>query len=113
MAFQQFVISQVNPNNAVGGGGCICDSNEQVDCKPPYVVFYGNSMADMQSPHAVLCKACLDRAQERIETEDALVVGEVEDERVAMEKRAARNPGPTTSSIREDDTLPDPDAPLI
>ena len=58
MAFQQYIVSDVNPNDTHGGGGCVCDPAKQVDCKPPYVVVYGNEMESAVSPHVVICAAC-------------------------------------------------------
>ena len=59
MAHGQFIVTQVNPNDNMGGGGCVCDPRKQVDCKPPYVVCYANDMESHLSPHVVICEACL------------------------------------------------------
>ena len=77
MSFQQMIASETNPNNECGGGGCACDGAQQTDCKGPYVVFYGNSMADLNSPHVVMGAACIKKAQELLDGELA-VVGERE-----------------------------------
>src|ERR1700761_6522298 len=60
MAHGQFEVSSTNPNDVTGGGGCICDELAQVDCKPPYAIFYANEMASNMSPHVVVCQACVE-----------------------------------------------------
>lgn len=59
MAQGQFQLSQTNPNNSTGGGGCICDELQQTDCKAPFVVCYGNTMDSSVSPHVVACARCI------------------------------------------------------
>lgn len=59
MAHQQFMLSEVNPNDSTGGGGCICDENAQTDCKAPFVVCYQNTMDSAVSPHVVACASCI------------------------------------------------------
>lgn len=58
MAHGQFVVSDTNPNDTTGGGGCICDPQHQTDCTPPFAIFYGNDMESPASPHVVVCQAC-------------------------------------------------------
>ena len=58
MTYQQYIVSDTNPNDVHGGGGCVCDPRKQIDCKPPYVVLYGNDMVDDRSPHVVICASC-------------------------------------------------------
>ena len=58
MSYQQYVVVDVNPNDNAGKGGCVCSPHKQVDCKPPYIVCFGNEMWDDQSPHVVICAAC-------------------------------------------------------
>lgn len=69
MSHKQFIVSDVNPNDTLGGGGCICDPRKQIDCKPPYVVFYGNDMLVDNSPHVVACKSCIDDCAEKLKGE--------------------------------------------
>lgn len=76
MSYQEFSISSVNPNDTTGGGGCVCDARHQEDCKPPFVVFYGNEMFDHRSPHPVLCKNCLCAAMQKLEGGETLDIGE-------------------------------------
>jgi hypothetical protein len=78
MSHQQFNVSDRNPNETTGGGGCICDRRKLTDCKGPFVVFYGNLMEDPKSPHPVLCYACARKAVDRMENEVPLAIGELE-----------------------------------
>jgi hypothetical protein len=58
MPFQMFQVVTQNPNDVTGGGGCVCDPQKQIDCRPPYAVFPGNDMENVASPHVVMCLAC-------------------------------------------------------
>ncbi len=58
MTFQMFHVTDENPNDTTGGGGCVCSATKQPDCKPPYVVLPGNDMENISSPHVVVCRAC-------------------------------------------------------
>lgn len=64
MAHGQFIVSDTNPNDNMGGGGCVCDPRKQIDCKPPYIVCYANDMEDARSPHVVICQNCVCRMSE-------------------------------------------------
>lgn len=75
MAHGQFIVSDVNPNDNMGGGGCVCDPRKQIDCKPPFVVCFANDMEDARSPHVVICKACACRMVELLDG-DPLSAGE-------------------------------------
>jgi len=75
MAYQQFIVSDTNPNDTHGGGGCVCDPAKQSDCKPPYIVAYGNDMESAVSPHVVVCQNCVCRMTELLGGE-ALSAGE-------------------------------------
>jgi hypothetical protein len=59
MSHKLFYVTQINPNDTTGGGGCVCSPQAQPDCKPPYVVFPGNDMENIASPHVVVCESCL------------------------------------------------------
>jgi hypothetical protein len=65
-----FEVVATNPNDAVGGGGCLCSESRDVDCKGPYAVFYAQEMASNASPHAVLSIDCaqafLDQAAKEV-----------------------------------------------
>lgn len=81
---ENFHVSQTNPNDEVGGGGCVCSDTKQEDCKPPYVIFYVTETDSNISPHVVACQACMESALRAIEKDpDAHVVeGEVVEEEV-------------------------------
>jgi hypothetical protein len=59
MAQGQFIVSDTNPNETTGGGGCICDESKQQDCKPPYIIISQNSMDSDISPYPVACRHCV------------------------------------------------------
>lgn len=79
MAHQQFVVSDNNPNDTHGGGGCVCDPLKQIDCKPPYIVITDNFLEDPRSPMVVVCQACVHGFAKALEGE-ALSVGEKNDQ---------------------------------
>lgn len=57
----QYTVAPENPNELVGGGGCLGNGDSKhEDCKGPYVIFQTVETASNQSPHAVLCYACLE-----------------------------------------------------
>ena len=55
---QRYSISATNPNESVGGGGCLCSETKCTDAGGPYAVFYGNEMDSGLSPHVVICAPC-------------------------------------------------------
>lgn len=75
MSYQQFVVSDVNPNDNTGKGGCVCSPHKQEDCTGPYIVCYGNEMWDEQSPHVVIGCKCIKRFAKALGGE-VLEVGE-------------------------------------
>lgn len=58
MPHKMFFVTDENPNDTTGGGGCVCDPAKQQDCKPPYAVFPANDMESIASPHVVICASC-------------------------------------------------------
>lgn len=80
MTFQQFHVTDENPNDTTGGGGCICSPTKQPDCKPPYAVFFDNDMEDITSPHVVICAACANAASEQLVTELDFTDAEIVDD---------------------------------
>lgn len=54
----RFVVSDQNPNDGIGGGGCLCSPTKCVDCKPPYLIFPATETDNNLSPHAVLSVNC-------------------------------------------------------
>ena len=75
MSYQQFQVSQVNPNDTHGGSGCACDPRKQEDCKPPYIVIQDNEMLDHLSPRVVICQSCVEAFHTALQGE-ALEIGE-------------------------------------
>src|SRR4051812_20819399 len=75
MSQEAFMVSSVNPNDSVGGGGCACSENDVTDCEPPYAIFYANEMASGLSPHCVVCLKCAERFVQQASIE-ALAAGE-------------------------------------
>lgn len=71
MSHKLFKTTDRNPNDEVGGGGCVCSPAAQPDCVGPYAVFPGNDMESPLSPHVVLCLSCAEAVV------NALTVGEI------------------------------------
>lgn len=69
---ERFEISETNPNDQIGGGGCVCGPTKSVDCEGPYALFYATDHDNNASPHVVLSLKCAEafvrRATERPET---------------------------------------------
>lgn len=55
----QFHISDENPNDTVGGKGCLCHPRGSDETKGPFVIFTPTTTDDNLSPHAVLCEHCV------------------------------------------------------
>jgi hypothetical protein len=64
---QRYSISETNPNESVGGAGCLCSETKCEDACGPYAVFYGNEMDSGLSPHVVLCAPCARRFVDAID----------------------------------------------
>lgn len=52
------MVSQINPNERAGGGGCLCSEAKIADAKGPFIVFHGVETDNPFSPYAVLCADC-------------------------------------------------------
>jgi hypothetical protein len=76
MSRATFHISAINPNEAVGGGGCACSPAQATDCVAPYAVFYAQEMEDSLSPHCVVCVACMEVAIKKANEGEVLASGE-------------------------------------
>lgn len=50
--------SETNPNDGIGGGGCVCSPLKCEDCKGPFVVFPATETDSNQSPHVVISVHC-------------------------------------------------------
>lgn len=59
---ENFSIMADNPNDAVGGGGCLCSDTKVEGCKGPYVVFNATETDFCPSPFPVIGTACLHAA---------------------------------------------------
>lgn len=71
-------LSKINPNESVGGGGCLSHPIKSVDTVGPFVVFPATETDSMLSPHAVLCALCYAEAKALMEGDprEALAGGE-------------------------------------
>lgn len=58
MSAARFQVLDYNPNEHIGGGGCVCGDSKQSDCKGPYLVFSSVSTDARLSPHVVMSHAC-------------------------------------------------------
>lgn len=76
-----FEVVETNPNDTVGGGGCLCHDGKDTDCTGPYAVFYGNDMESTASPYPVLGLGCALAIVERAKG-DVLVGGESSEDAV-------------------------------
>ena len=66
MSLEQFQIVATNPNDRIGGGGCLCSPSQKTSaCKGPFVLFPNAEVAGApeaglhNSPHAVASVACV------------------------------------------------------
>lgn len=83
-----FHVTEINPNDTTGGGGCICSPTRETDCRAPYVVFPGNDMENISSPHVVIGYRCLELAHKAVTTGEILGAGErSEVDRVKLEQQ--------------------------
>lgn len=55
---ERFLVSETNPNDQIGGGGCVCSETKCVDCEGPYAIFYATEQGNNASPHVVLSLGC-------------------------------------------------------
>lgn len=78
MGAQRFHISDTNPNNGIGGGGCACSELVNPDQAGPFVIFPGTMMDNNLSPHNVVCIGCLCGAVDKAyhDTNEILSAGE-------------------------------------
>lgn len=59
MSAERFHIVDVNPNEASGGGGCLCGETRVEGCEGPYAVFDVTDMDSILSPRPVIGAKCL------------------------------------------------------
>lgn len=55
----QFHLSEQNPNDVVGGGGCLCHPDGGDETRGPFIIFTPTTVDEPLSPHAVLCEHCV------------------------------------------------------
>lgn len=55
---QRFYISETNPNDSIGGGGCACSDGKVEDRGGPYAIFHCIETDSNGSPHVVVCAPC-------------------------------------------------------
>ena len=57
---QRFFISETNPNDSIGGGGCLCKDGHCEDRGGPYAIFNHVETDSSSSPHVVICAPCVE-----------------------------------------------------
>lgn len=110
MSAERFSVSEINPNESVGGGGCLCSETSLPESEGPYVVFHHAETSSNLSPHAVVCAGCIRAAAQAIEGE-ALAAGEQDHSSSAGSRDHAREELPvaesTTGGIAGDEDVPE------
>lgn len=56
---QYFTVSNRNPNDDTGGGGCACSEIRTDDTQGPFIVFPATETSSNISPHVVVCERCI------------------------------------------------------
>ncbi len=56
---ETYYLSEINPNDTAGGGGCACSEIYDRDSKGPFAVFPGTETNSNISPHVVVCVGCV------------------------------------------------------
>jgi hypothetical protein len=57
---QRYYIAETNPNDDIGGGGCLCSESRCEDRGGPYAVFNVTATDSNLSPHVVICAPCVE-----------------------------------------------------
>lgn len=55
---EQFFLVDTNPNDAIGGCGCVCNPAGDKDCVGPFAVFPAAEAVENLSPHVVIGLGC-------------------------------------------------------
>lgn len=55
---EHFTLSENNPNDGIGGGGCLCGDLRDEDRVGPFAIFPAVTTDCNLSPFAVLCAGC-------------------------------------------------------
>lgn len=103
MSLELFKLSSTNPNDSIGGGGCLCHPDgKATGCEPPYVVFERSFIDQDRSPHAVASAICLRAAVKQIahKGDDIPALGEPVD----MDAKLAEQPEATVKWEDLDDS---------
>ncbi len=103
---ERFQIVDVNPNDTVGGGGCLCSESKVADCKGPYAVFPVTDMENGLSPHVVIGSQCICAAQRALEG-DTLKGGEINDQIGTDPEKPINFDGFSTTSALEQLSIED------
>lgn len=70
-----FAIVAENPNDQIGGGGCLCSGElKGEDCCGPFIVFPKSEQVSSVSPHSVLCARCLGQVRDALGDPDTEIL---------------------------------------
>lgn len=69
---ERFHLSSINPNDAIGGGGCACSPSKVEDCKGPYAIFPATETDNNLSPHCVVSLGCARAIYKRARQKDQI-----------------------------------------
>jgi hypothetical protein len=76
VSLEIFTVNDKNPNDTVGGSGCLCHpEGKATGCDGPYVVFHAAETDSGYSPYCVVGAACVRAAAKKLDGE-ALAAGE-------------------------------------
>lgn len=70
-----FALSDTNPNDTTGGGGCVCSETHDPDTRGPYIVCYAVEADSGVSPHVVVCAECLKEMQALVDKQETVRIG--------------------------------------
>lgn len=76
MGLEAFFLSDTNPNDNSGGGGCACCDEKVSSCEGPFCIFPNVETESMVSPFYVLGAKCLRAAAKALNTGEPLAAGE-------------------------------------
>jgi hypothetical protein len=80
VSLENFKLSEANPNDGIGGKGCLCHpEGEATGREGPFVIFHASSTDSTLSPHAVVCAGCIKGACRQIAAEESEVPADSED----------------------------------
>lgn len=84
MSAARFSVCEDNPNDSIGGGGCVCGESKQTECAGPYLVFPGVETDSRLSPHVVISQACVIKAAHAVGLQPVGVESANEDDPFAV-----------------------------